>query len=136
MARRSRACIFMALIAAILLGAPACRDEAPASYPPYIGPAKLAQRIRDRAAPLILDVRSPGEYLAGHVPGAANVPYTELSALVNALGIEKSDEVVVYCQVGPRAVRAEQVLVQAGYTNVRHLQGHMQAWQQAGYPTE
>ena len=92
--------------------------------------------MRTRAGPLILDVRSRREYAAGHVPTALNIPYKELAGRLDQLGFEKSDEVVVYCQNGKRALLAEKVLAQAGYTNVKSLQGQMRAWHGGGYPIE
>jgi rhodanese-related sulfurtransferase len=136
MARCPSARISAALIGAILLATVACREEAQPGYPTQIRPAELAERIGARDEPLILDVRSPEEYMAGHIPGAANVPHTQLAFRLNELGVDKSDEVVVYCQAGGRAGRAKRVLMRAGYRKVRDLRGHMQAWQQGGYPTE
>ena len=136
MARRFSACISLAFISALLLATVACREAEQSGYPSQISPAELAERIGAGDGPLILDVRSPEEYMAGHIPGAANVPHTQLAFRVDELGVGKSDEVVVYCQSGARAGRAKQALIRAGYTKARDLQGHMRAWRQGGYPTE
>jgi len=136
MARYRSAYLIAALVSAALVVAFGCRDEARSAYPAHITAADLAQRLRKPSAPLILDVRSPREYAAGHVPGAVNIPHTELAGRLAELGIGKSDEVVVYCLGGQRASLAEQVLAKAGYTRVLDLEGQMRAWQQRGYPTE
>jgi len=136
MARYRSVCLVAALVAAFLLGNAACRDGTRAGHPSEIAAVELAQRVRKPPAPLILDVRSPREYAAGHVPGAVNIPHAELAGRLGELGIDKSDEVVVYCLAGQRAAMAEQVLIEAGYTSVLHLEGQMRGWQQAGYPTE
>ena len=136
MARRSSACISLALISALLLATVACREAEQSGYPSQISPAELAERIGDRDGPLILDVRSPEEYMAGHIPGAASVPHTQLAFRVNELGVGRSDEVVVYCRAGDRAGHAKQVLIRAGYSKVLDLQGHMRTWRQGGYPIE
>jgi len=101
-----------------------------------ISAAALAQRIEAGTAPLILDVRSPEEYSAGHIPGSVNVPHDQLAERLAELDVSPSEEIVVHCQSGRRAGIAEGVLSDAGYTRVRDLDGHMSGWRQAGLPTE
>ena len=136
MARYRSSFVVAALASAVLLGTAGCRNAAEPGYPASIAAAELAERVGTPAAPLILDVRSPGEYAAGHVPEAINIPHTQLTVRLGELGIDKSDEVVVYCLGGQRAALAEQVLAQAGYTNVRSLEGQLRAWHGGGYPLE
>ncbi len=136
MARDRSVCLVAALVGALLLGAVGCRNAGEAGHQAHITPAELAKRVGTRAAPLILDVRSRREYAAGHVPEAVNIPYNELAGRLGELEVDKSDELVVYCLNGKRAVLAEQVLTQAGYTHVRGLQGQMRAWHSGGYPLE
>lgn len=85
---------------------------------------------------LILDVRTPQEFASGHVPGAVNVPHDELAARVEAGGFDRDRPIVVYCESGGRAGRAATTLVDAGFDDVRHLEGDMRAWRTAGRPTE
>jgi rhodanese-related sulfurtransferase len=108
----------------------------PATSTTPIAAADLAQRIRNGAAPVILDVRTPAEYSAGHIPGAINIPHNELSARLAEIPPAKSAEIVVHCQAGGRAATAESTLTQAGYTNLRDLQGHMGGWVKAGFPVD
>ena len=125
-----------ALLGALTLLAASCADQRRAEQPQPIGAAELAERIRAGSAPLILDVRTREEYAAGHIPGAVNIPHDELSGRLEELGADKATEMIVHCRSGWRAVFAEDILIRAGYTNLRDLEGHMQAWQEAGYPTE
>lgn len=136
MARHRSVYLVAALLSAVLLGTLDCRDAARSSYPREIKAAELAKRVRTPGAPLILDVRSRREYSAGHIPGAINIPHTQLKNRLGELEIDKSDEIVVYCLGGQRAAMAEQQLSEAGYTGVVHLEGQMQGWQQRGYPIE
>jgi rhodanese-related sulfurtransferase len=125
-----------ALLAALTLVATSCGNPRRAGQPQPIGAADLAERIHAGSAPLILDVRTREEYAAGHIPSAVNIPHGELSGRLPELGADKADEVVVLCRGGTRAAFAEDVLARAGYTNLRDLEGHMQAWQEGGYPTQ
>jgi hydroxyacylglutathione hydrolase len=126
--------IACALLVALTLTLAACGDPERSSSPQAMQVAELAERIGAENAPVILDVRSRREYAAGHIPGAVHIPYEELAGRLGELDGDKGAEVVVYCQTGPRALLAEDVLVRAGYTNVRNLEGHMRSWRRAGYP--
>lgn len=98
--------------------------------------AALAARIEAGSAPVILDVRTPEEFAAGHLQGAVNVPHDQLAARLAGLGLDPSAEVVVHCERGSRAKTAEAVLREAGFTRVVDLEGHMKGWRAAGLPTE
>lgn len=112
----------------------ACQHSS--TNPGQIAAEDLAKRINSGTAPVVLDVRSPAEYASGHIPGAINIPHTELAARLSEIPTAKSGEIVVHCQGGGRAATAESILVSAGYTGVRDLQGHMSGWVQRGLPVE
>lgn len=88
------------------------------------------------AGAIILDVRSSEEYASGHVPNAVSIPHDQLSARVAELGGEKGAPIVVYCESGRRAGFAATTLLEAGFTNVLHLDGDMRGWRENGRPTE
>ena len=84
---------------------------------------------------LILDVRTSEEFASGHVPGAINIPYDEVGMRVDELGSDLDRTVVVYCERGGRAGKAEATLLAAGFTDLMHLEGDMLAWRSEGRPT-
>jgi len=118
----------------LLVAVAACETDSNTAAP--IAPAELAKQIEQGSAPLILDVRSEEEYAAGHIVGAVNIPHDQLGGRLAELPSSKTTEIVVHCERGRRAGVAEGVLAEAGYTNVRDLQGHMQAWLSAGLPVQ
>ncbi len=69
----------------------------------------------------VLDIRSPGEYESGHIPGARLVPPAQLNP--ETLGIDKDTPVVCYCASGGRSEYARGTLERAGFTNVRNFGG-------------
>jgi rhodanese-related sulfurtransferase len=83
---------------------------------------------------LILDVRTAEEFAAGHVPGAVNIPHTQVGARLTELGDDRARPVVVYCESGRRAGMAADVLLNDGYTSVLHLAGDMGEWRAEGRP--
>jgi rhodanese-related sulfurtransferase len=97
-----------------------------------ISPAALLERIDHGDAPLVLDVRSAGEFAAGHVPGAVHVPFTSVIAGSHGVPATMTDALVVYCGHGPRAWLAGAALRRRGHARVIYLRGHMTAWRRAG----
>jgi phage shock protein E len=82
---------------------------------------------------LLVDVRTPEEYAAGHIPGAVNIPLQSLSERMDE--ISGDQPVVLYCQSGNRSAQAVELLDAAGYTNLYDL-GGIRDWQAEGYPVE
>lgn len=84
---------------------------------------------REDAAPTIVDVRSPDEYAAGHVPEALNIPIDELAA--RSAEIPQTRPVVTYCNMyhpgSSRGERAADLLESLGF-RARALNGGYPAW--------
>ena len=100
---------------------------------PWVSTAEATHLI-NREDALVVDVRDPGEYGAGHILGAKNVP---LSRLGDAdVSKRKERPVIVYCDGTERASKAVAALKKQGYTRVVNLSGGLRAWQQAGLPVE
>jgi len=97
-----------------------------------IPPTELMQRINANRAGLILDVRSAEEYAEGHVPGAINIPYDQLSSRLAEISSHKNKEVVLYCRSGKRAGIAANILQSAGFSKLLHLDGDMNGWAASG----
>jgi rhodanese-related sulfurtransferase len=85
---------------------------------------------------VVLDARSPAEFAAGHVPGARNVPHTDVAKLLPELEPVRGRTVVAYCRSGRRSAIVAEALRAAGFDDVRTLEGDLPAWQEAGYSVE
>jgi rhodanese-related sulfurtransferase len=116
----------------ILLATLAC--EAPPAGVSEISPDELLANPPESA--LILDVRSEAEFTRGHVPGAVNLSHDRLAAQLDELDAAKDQPIVVYCESGRRASLAADVLLEAGFTDIRHLTGDMSDWRSKERPTE
>ena len=103
---------------------------------PSISQARLLELMKQPSAVRILDVRSTKEYKSGHIPGALHIGFREISTHLDQLRPDADNEIVVYCEMGPRARIAQRTLLKAGFSNVVHLSGDMSAWRKAGLPTE
>ena len=102
---------------------------------PAVSGATLEARIDsgDRDV-VVLDVRSPEEFAAGHVPGALNIPFDQVAQRFAEVPQDK--DVVLYCRSGRRAGIAAEALAAQGYTRLMHLEGDMPAWIEQGRPVE
>lgn len=67
---------------------------------------------------LVIDVRTPGEFMSGAFPNAINIPLDDMMAGQGDLGDNTDREIVVYCATGARSAYAQQVLARKGFTNV------------------
>lgn len=86
---------------------------------------------------LILDVREPAEYAAGHLPGAINIPRGVLEFKIDATPEfqgKQQEPVIVYCQTGGRSALATHALNQLGYTQAVSMAGGFKAWSESGLP--
>jgi rhodanese-related sulfurtransferase len=95
---------------------------------------ELLTRARDGLV-TVLDVRPPEEYAAGHLPGAINVPLSDLEEHLATL--PKDNEVVAYCR-GPYCVLAYEAVARLrarGYA-ARRLEAGFPEWKQAGFEVE
>jgi phage shock protein E len=99
-----------------------------------ISDQELLARMNASDPPLVLDVRSPKEYAAGHISGAVNLPYNQVEERVGELGPSRNRQVVVYCEHGPRAYLALGALEDAGFRDLRHLDGDMSGWRKKQLP--
>jgi len=121
------------VLMALLLVMAGCGSEPAATT---ITAADLADRIGNGTAPAIFDVRTPAEYVEGHIPGAINIPHTDVAERAGEFSVYKDREVVVYCGSGKRAAMAEADLAAAGFGKVLDLDGHMKVWKAEGYPLD
>ncbi|MDR3608141.1 MAG: rhodanese-like domain-containing protein [Oligoflexia bacterium] len=107
----------------------------PLSPSSSIGVTKYALKLKEQGAGcLFLDVREPGEFQAGHMPGARNMPLSEVALHLDE--ISKAKRVYVSCLSGGRSLLAAKTLSYLGLPDVVNVTGGYRAWLQAELPTE
>ena len=107
---------WVALGVFVLVGALAWSRSSGAADPPA-----TAHTVVEAGGALV-DVRTPEEFAAGHLPGATNIPLGEISARYREIG-EPSRPVVVYCKSGMRSAAAATELRSRGFVQVVDLGG-------------
>lgn len=88
------------------------------------------KQITENKGSTILDVRSSGEFKAGHIPGAINVNVMDDASFAKKIsGLDKSKTYYVYCRSGGRSGQACSLLAGQGFTHVFNLAGGLSGWQ-------
>lgn len=90
-----------------------------------------ATRLINDTHAIVVDIRDPAEFAAGHLPNARNIPLAEIDK--RAADLPKGKPVLVCCASGARSGRAVSLLRQDG-REVFSLAGGLQAWREAGLP--
>jgi rhodanese-related sulfurtransferase len=98
---------------------------------PEVTPEDTTQLLA--AGALLLDVREPDEWKAGHAPGAAHVPMREVPARIDEIPSDR--RIVAICRSGGRSRAVAEALIGAGY-DVVNVAGGMRAWAAADLPIE
>lgn len=95
----------------------------------HLDPSDAKGRVDSGA--MLLDVRNPDEWEAGHAEGATWIP---MNQIVDRQGELPSDrEIVVICKTGARSSRVAEALVAAGY-DAANVAGGTEGWQATGFP--
>ncbi|MGC8903954.1 rhodanese-like domain-containing protein [Thermus sp.] len=92
-----------------------------------------AKQMMDTLDVFILDVREPGEFKDGRIPGAVNIPIRELPKRIGE--IPKGKPIIIYCGTGHRGAMGLVFLRGQGY-NVKNILGGFKAWTGANLPVE
>ena len=94
----------------------------------------LFSRINSDRSPILLDIRTVGEYLNGHIPNARSIKVTDIKSKIEELQHFKEEEIVTMCPGGGLSLVAVDILVDAGFKNVKSLKGGVWEWIDKGYP--
>ncbi len=100
-----------------------------------LAPTAADALLRDPPKKLVvLDVRTPSEFAAGHIAGAIDIDLTAATWAGEAAKLDPKTPYFVYCHSGNRSAQAVAFLKQHGFNSIYELQGGIAAWQAAGLP--
>lgn len=97
-------------------------------------PTEFSKQLQETENPIILDVRTPGEFSEGHIQNARNIDWNDSNFDGQVSKIDKSTTLYVYCLSGGRSASAASHLRELGFKNVLELEGGMMGWRSAGLP--
>ena len=96
--------------------------------------ADFSKKLNATPDAVVLDVRTPEEFVKGHLPNALNIDWNSASFDADIATLDKSKPVFVYCLSGPRSTAAAQKMRADGFKTVIELQGGMMKWRAARLP--
>ncbi|MGF7215437.1 thioredoxin [Spirosoma lacussanchae] len=86
------------------------------------------QQLKKTPGAQLLDVRTPGEFGGGHLPGATNLDFRNPAFGQNVASLDKTKPVYVYCLSGGRSAEAAKLMREQGFASVYELQGGYLKW--------
>ncbi len=98
--------------------------------------AQGAVQLINRQRAVVLDVREPEEFAAGHATGSRNLPLAQLEAKLQTTVKNKSLPVLIMCATGARAQRAVAIAKKLGYEQAQAVAGGLKGWKDANLPIE
>lgn len=98
--------------------------------------AKEVQELIGKGEVIIIDVRTPAEYDAGHIHSAQNINIGSPSFTEKIKELDKNAEYIVNCERGGRSGRAVALMDELGFSKAQNLGGGILAWEKEGLPIE
>jgi molybdopterin/thiamine biosynthesis adenylyltransferase len=100
-----------------------------------VDPAVVREQASNGA--VVIDVREPEEWAAGHIPGARHVPKSYLESRIEGAAPDRSQHLILYCASGNRSAWATRTLVDdLGYEHVESMTGGFTLWKDRGYDVD
>jgi molybdopterin/thiamine biosynthesis adenylyltransferase len=100
-----------------------------------VDPTAVREQVSNGA--VVVDVREPEEWAAGHIPGAKHVPRSYLESRIEGTVPDHAQHVIVYCASGNRSAWATRTLIEdLGYEHVESMTGGFTLWKDRGYEVE
>lgn len=104
----------------------------PAGAVKNVSPDDAAKLLKDNPKIVVLDVRTPEEFAAGHIAGAKNVDFRAADFAAKVAALDRKQTYLVHCASGGRSGKSLELM--KGFTAVYHLNEGFKAWEKAGKP--
>jgi phage shock protein E len=98
--------------------------------------AEQAQKLIADKKVVVLDIRTPEEFAAGHIGGATNINFRAADFEKALAALDKDQTYVLHCASGNRSTQSLPAFSKLGFKSVCHLDGGIRAWQKAKLPVE
>jgi phage shock protein E len=124
--------IFALTSQSLLIAADADKTK-PVKHVNAVGAAKV---LKDDSKVVVLDIRTPKEFKAGHIKGAKNLDFYEDDFEARLKKLETDKTYLVHCASGGRSTKALELFKKLGFKSVIHLDGGFKDWEKSGQPVE
>lgn len=134
----------LVLLAAALLTSRLLAEDAPQAAPvtvpavvaKNVSPDEAEKLLKDNPKVVVLDVRTPEEFVKGHIAGAKNVDFKAPDFAEKIAALDKGKTYLVHCAVGGRSSKTLDTMRDKNFTALYHLNEGFKAWEKAGKPVE
>ncbi len=92
--------------------------------------------LKENKKVVVLDVRTPEEFAAGHIAGATNLDFHGPDFEKKLNGLDKNQTYLVHCAAGRRSAKTRDLMKADQFKTIYHLEGGLTAWEEAGKPVE
>ncbi|MES2766127.1 MAG: rhodanese-like domain-containing protein, partial [Bacteroidota bacterium] len=123
-----------ALAAICLVLFSTCSNAQNDSTKTELSPTEFSTQINTMPDEVLIDVRTPGEFAAGHLQNAKNIDWNGAAFESEVAQLDKEKPLLVYCQSGRRSDAAADKMRAMGFKNVLELDGGFAGWRGAGMP--
>lgn len=127
------------IIGVAFLLAPLCRAEPAPSViiaPKVIAVDDADKLLKSDPKVVVIDVRTPDEFKAGHIPGALNIDFLGDDFATRVSNLDTKKTYLVHCASGHRSAQACKIFEKDKFPTVYHLNAGFTAWEKAGKPVE
>ncbi|MDW3094665.1 MAG: rhodanese-like domain-containing protein [Gammaproteobacteria bacterium] len=127
--------IFLLFATAIVLSA--CSSEPSVTISTGINVHKANEIIVENKDVIVLDVRTPKEFVKGHISGAININIHDPTFSQQVAALDREKLYIIHCAVNPRGGRGDKsihIMNQLGFSNLLSLDGGLNAWKRANLP--
>ncbi len=118
----------------IVFSALSCSRSGSEDTGQLLSPQALADQLKTKPETVVLDVRTPEELTSGFIAGAVNIDFNSPDFQKTLKSLDHSKSYVVYCAVGKRSGKAQQMMKEMGFEHARSMEGGLNAWVAAGLP--
>jgi phage shock protein E len=95
-----------------------------------------AKLVKSDTNVVVLDVRTPREFEAGHIKGATNINFNDKEFAKRVAALDKNKTYIVHCAAGGRSGKACEQIKTMDFKNMLHMNQGFNAWKEAGKPIE
>ena len=125
---------------AVVCGAAEPNPTTPPSAEPaagvrHVDPAGAGKLIQEKNV-IVLDIRTPEEFKAGHIAGATNLNFNAGDFAQKLDQLDKEKTYLLHCASGRRSTASLETFKRLKFKSIIHLDGGLKAWQKAGKPIE
>ena len=135
--RQSGKCNIITWVMLIMVGAAGGTAMAEEAVLAALSPGSfksLLDTSRGNADVVLLDIRTPKEYVSGHIEGAALIDYYAPDFVDRLKALDPQKTYLIYCRSGNRTGRSLAIFQKLGFVHVYHLETGLIGWVKANYP--